>query len=558
MKRIKVFIWTITIFFGGIIVSHAASLSMSTNKTTVVVGSTVTITVSASGAAGWEYCLNYDSSVFALSSTNSDTGGKCVFTGSTLIGYSKVTFTFKAIKSGSATFSLGDAAMYNDAGEVISSNKGSVTVRAKTQAEIEASYSTNANLSSLSVDGYELTPAFNKDTDSYTLEVENDIEKVIINATKADNSATISGTGEKSLTEGLNKFEIVVTAEKGNKKIYTIEITRKELNPIAVSVDGKNMTVVRKAEALEVPTYYSITQIIINEEEVPALKSEITGFVLVGLKDESGSINLYIYDEVNMTYKIYKQVGMEGFVFIPIETNEVIKGYETIQEMEINGVKVNAYKNDKNDKNDDVVLVYGMNAKSGESYWYKYDELEGTFQRFLQIEEKANNEESGLYFWIAIILALGLGVTILLLIFVLSINNKMRQKNNMLIEFIQSRKRYSKNNDSKVDSNEVTDDKHDEDSNNKVKKMQSKKKNSSKDKVVVDKNVDDKENLSVDDSNEEKALEHLSKRELRRIEKQNDSATKDNIELDNEEKKLDTDEDVTEGRSRKKNTKKKR
>ena len=555
MKRIKVFIWTITIFFGGIIVSHAASLSMSTNKTTVVVGSTVTITVSASGAAGWEYCLNYDSSVFALSSTNSDTGGKCVFTGSTLIGYSKVTFTFKAIKSGSATFSLGDAAMYDDAGEVISSNKGSVTVRAKTQAEIEASYSTNANLSSLSVDGYELTPAFNKDTDSYTLEVENDIEKVIINATKADNSATISGTGEKSLTEGLNKFEIVVTAEKGNKKIYTIEITRKELNPIAVSVDGENMTVVRKAEALEVPTYYSITQIIINEEEVPALKSEITGFVLVGLKDESGSINLYIYDEVNMTYKIYKQVGMEGFVFIPIETNEVIKGYETIQEMEINGVKVNAYKNDKND---DVVLVYGMNAKSGESYWYKYDELEGTFQRFLQIEEKANNEESGLYFWIAIILALGLGVTILLLIFVLSINNKMRQKNNMLIEFIQSRKRYSKNNDSKVDSNEVTDDKHDEDSNNKVKKMQSKKKNSSKDKVIVDKNVDDKENLSVDDSNEEKALEHLSKRELRRIEKQNDSATKDNIELDNEEKKLDTDEDVTEGRSRKKNTKKKR
>lgn len=555
MKRIKVFIWTIAIFFGGIIVSHAASLSMSTNKTTVVVGSTVTVTVNASGAAGWEYCLNYDSSIFALNSTSSDTGGKCVLTGSTLIGYSKVNFTFKAIKSGSATFSLGDAAMYNDAGEVISFNKGSVTVRAKTQAEIEASYSTNANLSSLSVDGYELTPAFNKDTDSYTLEVENDIEKVIINATKADSSATISGTGEKSLTEGLNKFEIVVTAEKGNKKIYTIEITRKELNPIAVSVDGKNMTVVRKAEALEVPTYYSLTQIIINEEEVPALKSEITGFVLVGLKDESGSINLYIYDEVNMTYKIYKQVSMEGFVFIPIETNEVIKGYEAIQEMEINGVKVNAYKNDKND---DVVLVYGMNAKSGESYWYKYDELEGTFQRFLQIEEKANNEESSLYFWIAIILAIGLGVTILLLIFVLSINNKMRQKNNMLIEFIQSRKRYSKNNDSKVDNNEETDDKHDEDNNNKVKKTQSKKKNSSKDKVIVDKNVDDKENLSADDSNDEKALEQLSKRELRRIEKQNDLATKDNTESDNEEKKLDTDEEVSEGRSRKKNTKKKR
>src|SRR5699024_4335017 len=121
--------------------------------------------------------------------------------------------------------------------------------------------------------------------------------------------ASVSGTGEKELTEGMNSFKIVVTAEKGNKKTYTININRKELNPINVKVDDKDYTVVRKEDVLTAPTYYTSTTIKINDGDVPDFVSEITGYTLVGLKDEEGNISLYSYNEGD--YKLYQQIDTE-------------------------------------------------------------------------------------------------------------------------------------------------------------------------------------------------------------------------------------------------------
>jgi hypothetical protein len=273
MKKVKYLLFAVIMFVSLIGTSYAASLGVSASTKSAVVGNTISVTVSASGAAGWEYCLNYDSSVFRLTSAGSDTGGACVKTGSTLIGYSKVTFKFKAIKSGTGTFSLRDAVMYGDDGNPLSSSKGSVTVTARTQAEIQASYNANADLKSLGVDGFEITPAFNKNTLEYALTVENNVTSVNVSALRADNTASVSGAGTIQLSEGLNVVTIVVTAQKGNQKKYVINIERKELDPINVSVDNISYTVVRKAELLEIPTYYEASTITIDGEEVPILNN---------------------------------------------------------------------------------------------------------------------------------------------------------------------------------------------------------------------------------------------------------------------------------------------
>ncbi len=519
MKKIKLLISTLILFFIGVNITYAASLNVTANKSTVVVGNTVTITVNASGAAGWEYCLNYDKSIFSLSSTNSDTGGTCVLTGSTLIGYSKVTFTLKAIKSGSSTITVDSAAMYNDSGNEIQFSKGSVSVSARTQAEIEASYSTNANLKDLSVADYSITPAFDKDTTSYTLEVPNEVETVTINASKEDGKASLIGDGTKELTEGLNKFEIVVTAEKGNKKTYTIEITRKELNPINVKVDGEDMTVVRKAEALKVPAYYTLTEVTIDGETIPALNSDITGFILVGLKNTNGDINLYIYNESSKSYTIYKQVVTEGFPFISLTTSDLIDGYKQKKQIEINGLKVDSYTSEEES---DIVLVYGMNAKTGETAWYKYDTKEGTFQRYLK--DKAT-ENTNLYFIIAIIFAVVSGLTIILLIVVMVNNSKIRKKNNKLIEILENTR---KKPDKELLSEEITN------------KNLNKQENGPKEEKILNENdknkpLDKKQpNLeeyketieNKQEIKEEVDKSQLSQRELRRLEKQQETDKK--------------------------------
>lgn len=433
MKKIIYLFYGVFLSFLLFDVCHAASFGLSANKTSVVVGNTFTVTVNVSGAAGWEYCLNYDTSLFTLTNAPTDTGNQCVRTGSTLIGYGKVTFTFKANKSGSGTFSLSGAAAYDDNGMMLDSSKGSVSVRARTQAEIEASYSTNDYLKELTVDGYSLTPEFNKETLEYELEVENDIEKVSVNAIKEDGRASLKNPGEIELSEGVNKVEIVVTAEKGNKRTYVLNITRKELNPINVVVDGKNLNVVRKEDSLEVPTYYTRSTAIVNDVEVPALVSEITGYKLVGLKDEEGNIALYVYD--NNMFTLYHQIGMDSFVFIPLSVTDKVSGYDKEKEVQVGDLTVTGYYNDYSES--DFVLLYGMNAKNGEAAWYQYDMKQETFQRFQNKEIIKLQDDLNDYFLLVVCFASGLGLSILTIIFLLVNNSKVKKKNIKMVQVLR-------------------------------------------------------------------------------------------------------------------------
>ena len=92
--------------------------------------------------------------------------------------------------------------------------------------KVGAAKSKDANLSGLTVSKGSLSPAFDKDTTSYTVEVDNDVDSIEIEATANDDKASVDGTGTKSLSVGDNSYSIVVTAENGSKKTYTIKVTR--------------------------------------------------------------------------------------------------------------------------------------------------------------------------------------------------------------------------------------------------------------------------------------------------------------------------------------------
>lgn len=454
MKNFKylLFMFVFSIVFVGKV--DAAALKMSTSTTSAVVGNTVTITVSASGAAGWEYCLNYDSSVFKLTSASSDTGGACVRTGSTLIGYSKVSFKLKAIKSGTSTFSLRDVAMYDDNANAITPSKGSVTVTARTKAEIEASYSANADLKSLGIEGFEITPEFDKDTLEYSLEVENHITSVNVIGSKAEAHASINGLGTIELSEGLNKVSVIVTAQKGNRKEYIVNITRKELDPINVSVDGKALTVVRKSESLEIPTYYELITINIDGEEVPALYNEVTKYTLVGLKDDDGNIKLYKYIEKKseVVFERYYQFNVDALSFVPVKTNSLLDGFEKTKTIKINNEKVEVYYSEDIK---DYVLIYGTNMLTGNTSWYKYDIEENIFQRYDESFSELK-KQNFIYFIIVCVVA-GAFVLSLLLIIILGINNsKMKKKNKKMLIMLEELNNRVKSSGSKANKSELS------------------------------------------------------------------------------------------------------
>lgn len=81
-------------------------------------------------------------------------------------------------------------------------------------------------LTSLSVDGYSLTPAFSQFVTSYDVIVASNVDAVTILAQADDTTATINGTGTVSLNMGINTFYVTVNAANGAANVYTVNIYR--------------------------------------------------------------------------------------------------------------------------------------------------------------------------------------------------------------------------------------------------------------------------------------------------------------------------------------------
>lgn len=117
------------------------------------------------------------------------------------------------------------------------------TVSKTYQLTVHKRPSNNANLSNITVKDdatvYPLTPEFNKDTHTYTVEVPHSTEKVMIEATPENNNALVVGTGEDYLSYGLNERTITVTAEDGTVNMYKVQVYRNynlDLNDIISDV----------------------------------------------------------------------------------------------------------------------------------------------------------------------------------------------------------------------------------------------------------------------------------------------------------------------------------
>ena len=338
-------------------------LKITTSSTTITVGSTVTIRVSQNDLAG----------KFSVTSSNSSvlSGG----VGSdkfTVSGESKsYKFTAKSVGTAKITVNAIDLASFSTEQKYSSSK--SITINVVKPRE----KSTNNNLKSLSVEGYTLSPEFNQDTLEYTVELEASVEKIMVNAEKADSYASLSGGGEITVSEGDNRIEIKVTSETGKEKVYVINAVVKDSNPITTTVENKKLTVVKKASSLTKPDLFEETKIKINEMEVPAFYNEATKTTLVGLRDEKGKIELYIYDQDKNSYQKYLTLIGTEFHLIQKEAKGIPEGYQKVTK-KIDDIEYTAYQKDKSD----FLLLYGTILENGNEGWYSYDTKEKTLQRY--------------------------------------------------------------------------------------------------------------------------------------------------------------------------------
>lgn len=368
MKKIKYLIITLLALSFNISSAYASSATLSTNASTIENGRSVTATLTLRNVAAWNV---------EIASGGSTSGCTKKFVGDTGDGKNATktfTVTCKATSIGRINFFIsGDVTSADGTNKKISGSKNVTVVKPREK-------STNNKLSSLSVKGYELSPAFDSNTNSYAVSIPSTIKTITIEASKADRHASIEGVGEKEVSSGINNFDVVVTSEAGVSNIYKIVVNVEDLDPINVTINDKQYTVVKEKENLVKPELFEDTTVTIGEYEIPAFISEVTNLTLVGLKDEVGNISLYLYDNDN--YKPFNEMLTTrlNVMFLNMETP--IENF-TKTTININGESIIAYKNDF------LTIVKALNLANGKEELYTYDEDEKTLQLF---NEKAFQE----------------------------------------------------------------------------------------------------------------------------------------------------------------------
>lgn len=441
-KAVKYLSLIICTFIISINYVKAASYDVTVTSKTVTVGNSVTLTIKGNDLAGR----------FDLSSSNSSVAS--LSNNSLFIDNNSASITITAKSVGTATITIipTDVTAYDN--NTITGNKTiTITVKDKptsnpstggnnsgttTNPTPTKKKSTNNYLSSLTIEGYTLDKEFKKEETEYSIMVENDVNKIKINAQLDDSSAKVTGIGEVEVKEGINKLEIKVTAENGSTRTYTLNVTVKELNPIEVTINKKKYTIIRKEGELEPPENYEKSSIKIGEEEVLCYINKNTKNIIIGLTDEKGVSKFYSYNEKTKEYTLYNGYNIGGMNINILEMPEELipKGYIKVS-FNYNNNKLDGYQYIKKNqtyaaddkiKGSDFYLIYGINEKTGEKTLYVYDKLEGTIQRFNSDLVEAYNDENNKYFMYMLISLALLAVSIIALSIVLIKQKKNKTK----------------------------------------------------------------------------------------------------------------------------------
>lgn len=409
--------------------------STSSSKVTLNNTFTVTVKVSSDGTLGsWDFGVSYDSSKLSLQSGDT----RIVGYGDGTYSSKSYTYKFKAIATGSATIRIdsGKIADWNT-DSYISTSTGGTTVTISEAVSIV--YSSDNNLSSLSIEGFEISPVFSKNTLEYTVNVLPTTTTVKISAKTSSNKAKLSGVGDIQVVEGENVLPVVVTAENGATKTYTIKLTVPEKNPIEVTVGKVKYQILRKLPE-ELPLNFIAKTIKIGEEEIPALYNEKTKITLVYAKDEKGIANFYIYEKEKIKEK-YITINSETLNINIVKTDQLLKGFIKTN-IKINNENIESYQINEGSK---FYIIYGTDVLTNKTGFYSYDSVNKTIQLFAEDNYNYLLDKNDSNKLIIYILSGSLGIFIIITI-LMTVN---KRKYNKIVKKLSSELPDYKNKDKK-------------------------------------------------------------------------------------------------------------
>jgi len=370
------------------------------STSTVYVGKQVTVTIKYTSDApmgGWQFSLVYDPSFLEyVSGADSHKTGVCRFAN---INMDKEDFkkelsftvTFKALKEGSTSLNVQTREIVGEDLNNMSISDGEKTVKiTKEPVYVPSDIKT---LSDISVEGFDIAPAFDSSVTEYSLEVEYPVTSINVSATPTSKLASVKVSGASDFAVGENIVTVTVTAENGSKQNYTIKVIRKEsvYSAEKVTIDGIEFTFPIDETALTCPEGFMLSSSKYNGKDVISYLNLSGTIRIVALQRMQTSIvspegelvtSWFLYDEQNASFSLYIEYSPDTTAYVlltPPDDLKVPDGYSK-EYISIGNNDVVVFKDPHFDNR--FSLVYACPV-TGEAGIYVYDSLENTFQFFM-------------------------------------------------------------------------------------------------------------------------------------------------------------------------------
>ena len=366
-------------------VSLAAGISVSAGQGTVSVGKTVAFSITVpSGTEAWTYSVSYSDNLSLESGDTAPMG----FEGDNRTNQ----LVFRANSTGTGTVSI-SAGSYCIAGDDYdASGSASVSiVSASEPDDSEPDYtpstpgkSGNNALSTLTVSAGTLTPAFDPAVTEYTLSLPQGTEKLTLTATPSDSNATVQGDGELTLQEGENTLPLVVTAENGDTKTYTVTAKVAQAPTLFLDYNGQRLGVVKDVSQVTPPAGFAPAEPITYSGDTLPIWTDVSGKrTLVYLMDEKTSAQgFYLFSQTTGVQSPYLPILCGSVTYIYTDIPKELSSVPGLTPATVKafGQTLNGWTyNDASLK--DFCVLYLMDDAGSYGY-YTYDSRAETLQRF--------------------------------------------------------------------------------------------------------------------------------------------------------------------------------
>lgn len=377
----------------------ASGITVSAGQSTVSVDRTVAFTITVpSDAEVWLYRVEYSSNLTWVSGQTTVEGYS--FDPGTRVNQ----LVFRANSPGTGTVNISAGSYAINGTNYDASGSASVTIVAADKPDDSepapaptpsgggsstgnnpgVSLSSNNALSSLTVSAGTLTPAFDPAITEYTLSLPSQSDRLTITANPSDSRATVQGDGDISLQDGETSLSVVVTAEDGSPKTYTITVQVAQAPTLFLDYNGQRLGVVKDVSQVTPPAGFAPAEPITYSGDTLPIWTDVSGKrTLVYLMDEKTSAQgFYLFSQATGVQSPYLPIlcGSVTYIYtdIPKELSSV-PGL-TPGPVKAFGQTLNGWTyNDASLK--DFCVLYLMDDAGSYGY-YTYDSREETLQRF--------------------------------------------------------------------------------------------------------------------------------------------------------------------------------